>query len=501
MKRKSSGVVKALAFAFLCIAVQYGNAQQVRTILTPACPTSPPVDGAPKAIPPLLAIIIPELISLGVDVAATALNEAASTKSVSRSSDSEAFNFYSIDSSGELRQSDALGCIVVVAGGEDEHTESDPQWLQTARKHNALKWMRSTPDFYLEVALRPHQDNLGLILLPRLIFSKKPFEEPGFWRRDERGYVVAISLKDESTLSSFGAATFTFKEVKPGTALSRDGFAKTERASEWPLPVTVGPLPENSDITAAVAKQKSASAPYRETNALLKAALKTPPIIKENVAYNRAYLDALSKVCREIVSANLTKPKNPIQDERCPIDLFIARRDLAKVEETENLSISRAWADAYFKRECLEKNRVEAITVESKDVQICKLPAPSISEIGLSSVSVALVETTEATKFVKSLAAAFDRKKGDVKTALNDRLNPARRDELEENDAAKKKDARQQYQLSLLKVQQLDAQLREAFDKQESARIAIQIQLVQAKIDANKAALKAGEVAPYPEYE
>lgn len=112
-----------------------------------------------------------------------------------------------------------------------------------------------------------------------------------------------------------------------------------------------------------------------------------------------------------------------------------------------------------------------------------------------------VAETSEASAFLKALASAFAEDKDKLKTALNDRLNPVRREELEAEKTASDRSARQKYQLALLKVSQIDASLQEASGGTLSSRKLIEIQLVQAKIDANAAARAAGVPAPFADYD
>ncbi len=76
-----------------------------------------------------------------------------------------------------------------------------------------------------------------------------------------------------------------------------------------------------------------------------------------------------------------------------------------------------------------------------------------------------------------------------------------RREELEAEKTASERSARQKYQLALLKVSQIDASLQEASGGTLSSRKRIEIQLVQAKIDANAAARAAGVSVPFSDYD
>jgi hypothetical protein len=483
-------------------AVLASPPQNLRTLTTSSCPSTFTEKPKAEAIPALLVLVIPELISFGVDMAATAFDEAAKAKITTLSTESAPFNYYTIDNMGELSLSNEFRCVVLVAGGDAASSEAaaPPAWLRAAKHEQKLNWMRSTPDFYSEFEIRQRDDDTGFVLVPRLMYIGSSFEPARLWRRGERDYVAAFSFKNAADLSAFGAASFAFTGLSAGNAYSKNGDLDTQRLATWPDAIAVAKLPEAGDVSTAVVAQKATAAPYREANAVLRSTQTTPPLVKDGIASRKTYIDGLTKLCTEIAATNRINPKQPISDQRCPVSLFNAHLALAKIEDVETLIISRSWAAAFFERECKAKGKIKSTNVESKQVEVCALPEPTPANIGLAQISAMVTETADATKFIKSLAATFDKKKEDVKTGLNDRLNPARRDELEASKLNDQQTARQQYVLAKLSVQQYEAQLVEAASKSESAKVAIQIQLTQAKIDANKAATKAGQTVPYPEY-
>lgn len=460
------------------------SAQQPRVLVLDQCPTKP----LPVEKESLLALFIPEIISLGVDMAATALSEAAKTKEASVYAESSLFKYYQLSNSAELSRSTKLKCLVFVSGGDG--TGTVPQWLDPAR--GVLKWLSSTPDMYLEIELREREGNDGLLLAPRLIAVGTPLGDHGWWSRNERGYAVAVSLKDASTLGAFGTAVFSFPGLETGQPYTQDGKSNSSRKLDiWPQPIAVPKLPENDVVKEAVAAQKTAIATRQEVNAILKRAATPAPPIRKLAVDTKEYLAKLDAFCNTAAAWNAKKLPPTINDDRCPKEVFEARRDLAKTEETENTNQGLAWAKAYIASEC--KSAVGA-------PQNCALPVPKSPEVGSTLASVTVTETTEPTKFVQMVATAFNAKKADVVTSLNDRLNPQRKAELQGQKSDTEREASEAYEIAILKVQQLEASLSEASGKPASTQLSIQIQLTQAKLDANKAARKAGKAVPYMEF-
>lgn len=459
------------------------SAQQPRVLILDQCPTKPPA-----AKESLLALFIPEIISLGVDMAATALSEAGKTKEASVYAESSSFKYYQLSNSAELSRSTKLKCLVFVSGGDG--TGTVPQWLDPAR--NVLKWLSSTPDMYLEIELREREDNDGLLLAPRLIAIGKALGGHGWWFRNERGYAVAVSMKDASSFEAFGNAVFSFPGVETGRPYTQDGNDSSSRKLEnWPQAIAVPKLPENDVVKEAVADQKTAISTLQEVNGILKRATTPAPKPRIPTVDTAEYLESLDTFCKKAAAWNAKKLPPSINDDRCPKEVFAARRDLAKTEETQNTTGGLAWAKAYVASVCKPA---------ANSPQKCALPAPKASEVGATLVSVTLTETSEPAKFVQLLGAAFNAKKADVATALNDRLNPQRKAELQGQKSDSEREAREAYEIAILKVQQLEATLSEVSDKPASTQLSIQIQLTQAKLDANKAARKAGTAVPYAEF-
>ncbi|HWW70975.1 MAG TPA: hypothetical protein VN089_13620 [Duganella sp.] len=491
-----------LSAALACLAGAHSQAGELRAQIVAKCPNQPekPVVLEPQ-MGPLAAIFIPELIATGVDIAATALAEAAKANTVTLVADSNTFNMYTLTPKAELSFNENVGCLLVYLPATKESrgkNQGAPAAAWFTKVSGVVDGMMDPPELYAEFEIdTTSQGSLKLKLIPQLLVVSRPLQE-GFARKKQRGYVFALSFKDETSQTSYGAATFTFEDIPVG-AWTKDGRPGTKQ-TDWPLDAAVPKMPENADITEAIAAQKSKTAPYRSANALRKqqysvthAALPDSP---PDSFVSDEYAEALRQFCKKIDDASPPKASRKIADARCPVQVFMAKRDFSRAVDAAALKVGGKWADAFFVQKCA------ATKVSTADgPELCQLPAPDIGGVGNSQISVSVVETSEASEFIQRLSKVFSGKKEEIKTVLNDKYNPARREELARGAATKGLDARNAYRIAALNVQQTEAQLQEAADKPESARATLRIQLTQAKIDANKAAIAAGAAVPYPEFD
>ena len=498
------GIEKKVALAVVLAScfVGTGYGAELRTQVVAHCPNEPgaPPQGA-ELLTTLAAILIPQIFSAGVDMAATALNEAAKDKKVSFIADSDTFNMYKLAANGDLNFNGDVGCVIVyMPAPKDEKQKpapaATPAWFKKVIDSKVTELIE-LPDIYAEFKVRHVDPNsTKLILIPRLLAVHRQLQD-GLTRKKQRGYAFALSFKDDASLTSYGDATFAFDDIAVG-AWTQDGRHETKIAP-WPLNVSIPKMPKTDEILTAIAAQKSSAAPYRSANALLRQQYQvTHPTVKDappEGIFDPEYVTALDTMCKALDAANATKGAAKVSDARCPASVFVAKRNFATATDKVNLKVGAAWAKQFLLKTC-DKN------VDQQDgLTLCQLPAPRVAELGYSVVSVSVTEVAEATEFVQGLAKVFSGKKEDIKTALNDKFNPARREELEQAAATKETDTRNAYRVTLMNVEQIQAQLQEASDKSESFRATIRTQLAQAKIAANKAALAAGLAIPYPEFD
>lgn len=524
--------LRAAVAVLLVLLGTTATAQNLNAYIFPACPVTQPVKigGGGDNVGFLAALVIQQLVSRGVDIAGTALAEAAKDKVSSISAESASTAYYTMDSMGSLKVSDKVGCVVLMSGGQGKAEIAQPAWLEIVKAKFAEQQIEvtGTPDFYLELQLERSEVNLGLRATPRLIQIGRPLADGGFFsRKSGKDYVVSLSFLDESTGSAFGALSFTFQGLEKSIAyVGRDSAVPgVQKLQNWPSASHTPKLPQLDAIKEAQSGQKSAIAPYLESNAIRKkdARKATAAPEKASIDKDTDYRKKVEALCvaisqggkdtgREQTKATSKpaegeEPKDgsKASDSRCPYGVWLAKQEADDVAKAVDAKLLLEWANAFYEKKCpLTTDRVKD-PLKDRDgvvsVMVCQLPKPKPEEIGPFYVSATVVETAEASKFVKALAASFAEKKETLKTQLNDRINPARRDEIALIEEASERSARQKYQLALLKVAQLEASLSEASGSSGSARKAIEIQLVQARIDANTAARSAGDAIPYPEYD
>lgn len=496
------------------------SAQSLKVFMLPGCPVTRPAEaaGGAKSMAVLTGIVLEQIISKGVDIASSALTAAAKDKVTTLTGESFSTTYYEVDEKGTVAQSTDVGCIVLLSAGA---TASDaPEWMRRITAAPGLKDIKNVPDFYLEITTERISQSTGFKATPAFLYVGKTLAPGNGWfRKREKDYVVAVSLNAEASGSAFGAMTFSFKNVDTGSAYVQeqpDGL-KDELKSlpDWPIPSRLAKLPETDEVKGAVSARKTVIADYMEANAILKRNALPAPLIKKAIDAEPGYHDAVFKLCTQIDMANKgsTAAKGDkaeaarFSDARCPVALWDAKRAVEEASTKEQADSDLKWAMSFFAAKCAaagkHKDNPANPAIPSQAYQSCDLPAfeSERPKVGDFFATATVAETSEASAFLKAMASAFAEDKDKLKAALNDRLNPVRREELEAEKTASERNARQKYQLALLKVSQIDASLQEASGGALSSRKLIEIQLVQAKIDANAAARAAGVSAPFADYD
>ncbi len=493
------------------------SAQSLKVFMLPGCPVTRPAEaaGGAKSMAVLTGIVLEQIISKGVDIASSALTAAAKDKVTTLTGESSSTTYYEVDEKGAVAQSADVGCIVLLSAGAT--TSDAPEWMRRITAAPGLQGIKNVPDFYLEIATERISQSTGLKATPAFLYVGKTLAPGNGWfRKRAKDYVVAVSLNAESSGSAFSAMTFSFKNVDTGSAYGQeqpDGL-KDELKSlpDWPIPSRLAKLPETDEVKGAVSARKTVIADYVEANAILKRNALPAPLVKKPIDAEPGYHDAVSKLCTQIDLANKGSPAAKgdkaeaakFSDARCPLALWDAKRAVEEASTKEQADLDLKWAKNFFAAKCAaHKDNPAKSAVPPQAYQPCELPAFDTGrpKVGDFFATATVAETSEASAFLKALASAFAEDKDKLKTALNDRLNPVRREELEAEKTASDRSARQKYQLALLKVSQIDASLQEASGGTLSSRKLIEIQLVQAKIDANAAARAAGVPAPFADYD
>lgn len=491
------------------------GAQSLHVDLKSRCPiTTPAAAGGGQKMAVLTGLLIQQVISKGVDIAGSALAAAAKDKVTTLSGESASANYYVVDEKANLVADTSVGCVVLFTAGSGGG--SGPEWLSKVTAEMAQ--VKTTPDFYMEIGLERIEANDGIKAMPQFLYVGKPLAPGNGWfRKQGKDYVVAVSMSSEETGASFGAMSFPFKNIDTGKGYVRvqpDGLAaQLEKLPDWPISARLPKLPESDAMKEAASNRKTAIASYIEANGILMRNALTP-LIKEPIEMDLAYQEEVKKLCVQVVEANKALPgtkgdkaegtQQRFSDPRCPQALWNAKLAADKASTKAQTASDLAWAQAFFNRKCAQsqfEQQLKDDSVPIKAYRYCKLPdyKNGRPKVGSFFAGATVVETSEASAFLKSLASAFNEDKDKVKTTLNDKFNPVMRDELSAQAVAADRDARQKYQLALLKVSQLDAALQEASGGATSSRKLIEIQLAQSKIDANAAARTAGVSAPFPD--
>ena len=518
--REKTMLKSSARFAFLVSCLTFSSlagAQSLHAELRSKCPvTTPAAAGGGQKMAVLAGLLIQQVISKGVDIAGSALTAAAKDKATTLSGESASANYYAVDEKANLVADTSIGCVVLFTAGSGGG--SGPEWLSKVTAEMAQ--VKAAPDFYMEIGLEHIEASDGIKATPQFLYVGKSLAPGNGWfRKQGKDYVVAVSLSSEETGASFGAMSFSFKNVDTGKGYVRvqpDGLAtQLEKIPDWPISARLPKLPESDATKEATADRKTSIASYIEANGILKRNALTP-LVKEPIEVNGAYQEKVKKLCDQIAEANKAllsakgdKAEGTLQrlsDPRCPQALWNAKLAADKASTEAQLASDLAWAQAFFNSKCAQsrfEQQLQDDSVPIKAYRYCKLPdyKNGRPKVGSFFAGATVVETSEASAFLKALASAFNEDKDKVKTALNDKFNPVRRDELSAQAVVADRDARQKYQLALLKVSQVDAALQEASGGTVSSRKLIEMQLAQAKIDANAAARASGVSAPFPDFD
>jgi hypothetical protein len=502
------------SFIGIVLALNALGATPLRAVILSECPSS----GERVKSFSLAGSAVTQLIGISVDLIGAALRSAAETKNELRSAKTKEVDFYRFDpNTGDIKfNAGEIGCLVILDADTEPRTMDSTETPAQPLAPDKLKWLNrdgvipdnhivGTPRFYFEARIQeqekaPIKDKIKIS--PRMLYVQKFFASNWFSKKN-RAYSITLSFRDPITLEVFGSTHFFLKNVSQGQGLldpddyEADGNRlELEKISDWPSSVLVNNYPQTSSLTAIQKTNFLKIEPYLFANAAFRSdmALQDNPRLQPED--NKDFRDQiLSKYCEALKRTNAERPVSAKQfDDRCPVDMLEQRQLFKKEREAEQKRLDKEWANKFaddHREQCPKPS-----ANESKQARTCKLPALDYRTAGTFVIDVAVVETREPVAFIKAMARGFAEKSDDIKTMLDDKLNPVKRAEAEAAD----RNARNAFEVSKLKVAELEAALAEASDKRESERLAIQISLTQAKIQANKDARAAGLPIPYPEY-
>ena len=325
----------ALLASFLTFS-SLASAQSLQVELRSKCPvTAPAGAGGGQKMAVLAGLLIQQVISKGVDIAGSALAAAAKDKVTTLSGESASATYYTVDEKANLVTDTSVGCVVLFTAGSGG--ASNPEWMSKVTAD--MTQLKSVPDFYMEIELEHIAANDGIKATPQMLYVGKSLAPGNGWfRKQGKDYVVAVSLSSEETGASFGAMSFSFKNIDTGKAYVRvqpNGLTnQLERIADWPISARLPKLPESDATKEAASDRKTAIANYVEANGILKRAALTP-LVKTPIESNTAYHDMVRKLCDQIVEANKAIPagrsekvegtQQRFSDPRCPLALWDAK--------------------------------------------------------------------------------------------------------------------------------------------------------------------------------
>jgi hypothetical protein len=500
-------------FAALCsglVTLDCDAAESPRSVdvfLESSCPSVAPQLKAHAS--PLVAIgelVISSVIGSAVDAAGAYLTGAATTKSVAlRGVTSDLF--YELSQTGALRLKRPSGCLVMVARGD----EPLRPWFDRARTRSApLRAYDRLPKFYFEAAFeRPAEAAQSLVIRPMLLHIGSFQESSGWSYKDTRKYSVALTLRNLEDGKPFGSVSFAFDDLTPRTLgtstvihIRPDGTTLDDSTIQANLNAAaleqrVDWFPVGAAIDGASKAQALVAAPYLKAAKLANGVQSDPPTplaewaVRTEVALGdaeKAFVSRLQSFCDSLAK----KPaSDQVKDTRCPVSHLQATNDLEEARSSLQAKMDKEWAGKFIARhpaECVKN---------AGNQQVCLPASPQPSQLGAYAWEATVVETRDPTSFATALASAFAAKKESLKSGLEDELLPSKREQARQSAEAAQRDALNQFRLAMLDVDKAQAKLDEATTQPRSAQVALQAELLKAKIAANSAARAAKQAEPF----
>jgi len=483
------------------------SSRSVDVFLESSCPSvAPPLKAQAGPLAAVGELVISTVIGSAVDAAGAYLTSAATTKSVAlRGVTSDLF--YELGQTGALQLKRPSGCVVMVARGD----EPLRPWFDRARTRSTpLRAYDRLPKFYFEAAFeRPAEAAQSLVIRPVLLHVGSFQEDSGWSYKGTRKYSIALTLRNLEDGKPFGSVSFSFDDLTPGTlgtstVIHRrpDGTTLDDSTIQAKLNAAaveqrVDWFPAGAAIDGASKAQALVAAPYLKAAKIANGTQSDPPTplpewaVKTGTTSGdaeKAFVSRLQAFCDSLAK----KPaSDQAKDARCPVSHLQATNDLEEARAALQAKLDKEWAAKFIARhpsECVK---------DAGSQQVCLPASPSPSQLGAYAWEAAVVETREPTAFATALASAFAAKKESLKSGLEDELLPSKREQARQSAEAAQRDALNQFRLAMLDVDKAQAKLDEAAMQPRSAQIALQAELLKAKIAANAAARAAKQAEPF----
>lgn len=514
-------ILIALFYAIPLVIVPVTNAQDapLEAFVLESCPSEVPpavqVAAGPLALV-LLEPLLKPLISSALDEVGAYLASAAAVKSASMSALIED-DFYKLSGEGDLS---IIGprCLVLVSPGSGKPM---PSWFAKARERARIQLnsFSTSPRFYFEAKIAADQTPgvSRLTVTPNFLHVGE-FLSDGWLYSKVRKYSVVATFRSRLNGEVFGTFKFELDDLSRSTWATTQTISETEKdssivpqLSQKLSPSQVPLYPVAGAVSAAVLKQQQVAAPYLEAATLLKKSKNTvPPVrrladweIRPNVdptaaTETKKYQAALEDLCRAIdaINRDVKGSKSAISDVRCPVSHIGYMNLTEEARKALDNKLAQDWADEFW--EFHKADRPETCAQPGAiATRTCKPPSANPSKVGPYLIEFAVVETREPTEFAKILAATFAANKDKLKTAIEDRTLASRREALEQSAEDSAQKAKIAFDLAKLDVEKATAKLQEAANEPRSTQIALQAEVLKAKVAGNAAAKAAGIGTPY----
>lgn len=472
------------------------------------CPKGLPAEAsqAPQKFAAVLAavgsVIVPKLVSGGVDLAAKTLQAAGEDRSSAMSARTDAY-FYNY-----LRErKNALNarCLLIVEADNFNATPvaAEPHtWRPLAPRVGAYQNARMI--FMAAVITAPEGK---LFRLVPAYFEIRDWRERSFWNSDRRDYIIAVTLTGIGQSTHFASVRMAFKGVNSNqTYTLTDSLMNGAETDYVPLaPLSVEGTKTISTIESAWAsKDRAASildAKLRFDNEPADhAAGKIPPVVPN--VYRDPYLAKLGEYCTAVrtASRDLEKSKREIpavcnwQLEQRLDAVNQAKKEVERSADWLQWAKVTCWPDA--------QERAAQVAVPHPDGHECTEPTSlknqSTPHTRVTSLAV-VTEVIPGSKVAKFLGNALSESATNVSKVIVDNLPPLTK---EARDAANVADrALQQAVIDAdYKVELAENELAELPDNAPASKVTeARMKRQAAWYTANNAYRAVGRIPPYPD--
>lgn len=540
-----------VAAALVSIPAQADTgAFQTKVFFQPSCPSVTDADkakdrrqGMAAALPLIFGAIAGPLINSVVDLGVNALARAGEDAKVSLPPIGPVVDqrFYSVSPAGSLYLNPNIQCITVIAGHFSENAPpSDrvalPEWLRYALTQGVgvkIEPLNGPPALYFEAEVVRSDDQEYFGLHPRAIYIGE-FQQSSSWGRDERSYEITLTYQAVASTTPYASFAFVFDHVHAGYSRVDCHSKRTIPGCYWNAAgSTIGWFqmhPETPDMAGVTAARKRQVAQISllsgKPSAVGNQGIDTTLESVKSAAYGR--------YCAELTKLNRSRPSTLYKiDDLCPPTFFEAhalavnelakrqaqldyvdaailaeRKCRSKVEGLESANHAEASEPRaeYFKDFPRNLPAAFAHGLQDSVIESCvNAVAGGTLEVGQFQLNGTITETRYGSAVAKWFAPIAKESSGDIKTALQAELVPAKRKEAEEKKKAAEEAAAAASRSALMMVRlaDLDVQIAEndlaQARTEETANQILQkeIALLNKKFAANNAYRAANLPPPY----